>query len=351
MFRTCLRCLGIVVILAGATESYGAIQYNVVDLGHLGGGYSEASEVNNLGHVTGRSINGSGQIHAFFYNGGTMSDLGTLGGIQSEGMGINDSDQIVGWSYNASGQARAFTYSGSMVDIGTLGGNNAMAYDVNNAGVIVGEVDTAPRPFSYNGTMTALADPLGGTGFRARAINNSGQIAAYVGLGTKAVAYLYDGVIRTNLGTLGGDISEPYGINASGNIVGYSQLVPGTGNPTHAFLYNGSTMLDLGGGTQSIAYGINDAGDVVGDNDGVAFIYQGSGLVDLNTLISPLSGWTLQTARDINNLGQIVGYGFHNGNPRAFLLNPVPEPSTLLLAAIGAGAVAWFARQRKANRG
>jgi probable HAF family extracellular repeat protein len=342
MVRAIARCLVLCVILTAAADGYCAILYSVVDLGTLGGGFSEAFALNNLGHVTGRSTTSSGQIHAFHYNGASMTDLGTLGGTQSEGNGINDSDLVVGWSYNASGNTRAFYYSGSITDIGTLGGNHGLAYDVDNAGVIVGElVDNSPRPFQYSGTITTLANPTGGTGYRARAINNTGQIAAYVGIGSGARAFIYDGATRTDLGTLGGDISEPFDINATGHVVGYAQLIPATGNPTHAFFYDGTTMVDLGGSSFSAAYALDDADNVVGTDNGVAFLYQGAGLVDLNTLISPSSGWFLQSAQDINNNGQIVGYGTHDGQHHAFLLNPVPEPSGIVLAALAAAALAW----------
>ena len=43
---------------------------------------------------------------------------------------------------------------------------------------------------------------------------------------------------------------------------------------------------------------------------------------DLNDSIPPGSGWLLETARGINDAGQIVGYGDHNGLVSAFLLTP-----------------------------
>jgi hypothetical protein len=44
----------------------------------------------------------------------------------------------------------------------------------------------------------------------------------------------------------------------------------------------------------------------------------------LQTKIPAGSGWTLLVAGGINNLGQINGYGIHNGNYRGFLLTPAP---------------------------
>ena len=129
-------------------------------------------------------------------------------------------------------------------------------------------------------------------------------------------------------------------INDAGTVAGY-YLNAGRNNP---ILWDGTTMTNLAptalGGATS---GVNNAGDAVGNvsfisNSNRAFLYNsGAGLVDLNTLIDPLSGWNLTGAADINDHGQIVGTGFHNGQQRAFLLAPTmaPEPGTLGLLIFG----------------
>jgi probable HAF family extracellular repeat protein len=156
----------------------------------------------------------------------------------------------------------------------------------------------------------------------------------------------------TDLGTVGGTTSRGFGINASGQVTGYADT---TGNAAqHAFLYDG-TMNDLGtlGGATSYGNGIDASGQVTGyaattGNELHAFVYDGnSGMVDLNTLIDPLSGWVLTEGQGINDSGQITGSGTIDDQTHAFLLTPVPEPSSLVLAVFGSVAViSWNSRRR-----
>jgi len=143
-----------------------------------------------------------------------------------------------------------------------------------------------------------------------------------------------------DLGTLGGRKSSAYGINNLGEVVGESdfQLVnnpsttafvlPGTSlTGTHAFLWTEAKgMKDLGhlGGGYSIAQAINNNGEVVGYSTlpgGTRRAFRWSsfgGMKDLNTLLPSGSGWVLTEANDINDRGQVVGNGLHNGKSRAF---------------------------------
>ena len=89
-----------------------------------------------------------------------------------------------------------------------------------------------------------------------------------------------------------------------------------------------------------------------GPGRGLAFLYDGGpSFIDLNTVLEPTSGagWTLNVALDINNFGQIVGTGSFGGVDHAFLLTPVPEPSTWALMLGGLALLAGLARRRRAS--
>ena len=114
-------------------------------------------------------------------------------------------------------------------------------------------------------------------------------------------------------------------------------------------------MHDLGtlGGTGSDGYALNNLGHVTGKSDSKAFLYTTeTGMEDLNTLIDPLSGWTLEIGQGINDAGQITGTGYVGDELHAFLLTPVPEPGALTLLASATVVVAamGFVRRRHAMR-
>ncbi len=200
--------------------------------------------------------------------------------------------------------------------------------------------------------MHDLTDMIGanpGDSLSALAINNSGSFAGTV-LSPSDLnhqAYMYDGTVH-NLGSLGGQDTYPWDINDANEVVGDGYTSNGQ---THAFLYDG-TMHDLGtlGGTTSDAEKINNAGQVIGGADTSSgqedpFLYDGT-MHDLNDLVSLPAGWTLAYADDINNAGQIVGSAYDGQNYHAVLLNPVPEPSSILALICGIGGFAGVARRR-----
>ena len=83
-----------------------------------------------------------------------------------------------------------------------------------------------------------------------------------------------------------------------------------------------TTDLGVVSGTYSAAYAIDSTGNAVGASDGLAVLWTGGEVFDLNTQIDPLGGWILTRATGISDDGWIVGQGKYLGFPRAFLMKP-----------------------------
>jgi hypothetical protein len=54
-------------------------------------------------------------------------------------------------------------------------------------------------------------------------------------------------------------------------------------------------------------------------------IWRDGGVFEAQSLLDPVgdAGWTIGSLSAINNAGQIVGTGLHNGQTRAFILTPI----------------------------
>ena len=144
-----------------------------------------------------------------------------------------------------------------------------------------------------------------------------------------------------------------YDINNLGQISGYTQSEPGAA--TYAALYTGGGITQLGGFGDGVnAQSLNARGDVVGsastwDGPAVGYISFGGQLIDLNTLIDPASGWKINGATGINDLGQIVASACRDvecTSVRLDLVSAVPEPGMALMLLPGVLAVMGVRRRR-----
>jgi probable HAF family extracellular repeat protein len=214
------------------------------------------------------------------------------------------------------------------IDLGTFGGEFAYATDINNsAQVLVNSY--------YAGPVLQYGD--------------------YEYLGTRTL--VYQNGQETPVPDAPSQITYGWAINERGQVAGSFQSIPG--RETHAFVWDPATgMTDISGGQNTDATDINNVGTVVGfrtisypPTQGEAFVYtKATGMQNLIDLIPPNSGWTsLSYATSINDRGQILGVGTQGGSfpLTVFLLTPVPEPPSMIMATVAIAAVVGFRRVRE----
>jgi probable HAF family extracellular repeat protein len=175
----------------------------------------------------------------------------------------------------------------------TVSPSAAQTYTVTDLGTFAGDAYSVARGINATGQITGAAGP-----------NNSPHSDVFV----------YSNGTLTNLGTLGGISGIGNGINASGQVAGYSQNSSGT---YRAFISNGDKLTDIGdlGGGSAVAYAINDFGQVVGSavTSGHAnhpFLYSNGRMIDLGTLGSPENNSWWNSATGVNNSGAVTGTSY-----------------------------------------
>ena len=298
----------------------------MVDLGLLGGSYSEALDINDNGVVVGWAENAHGYAHAFRWTrSGGMKDLGSLGGPQSfsKAVGINEHGIIAGLSNDAEGRAHlvVWTPSGVIRDLHMF--PNAEGFE--DAAVVVGISDRneiagiyyetelfgwgLTIPFHYTQATGILdypwgvpADPEGAPETRLEAINDLGDVT---GVHSTQLFFSERGIGFVLLDHPW-SFARPHAINDKRVIVGMAQVSSppfGVSFPFRRTRTHGFESLGNLGGNGGSAEDVNERGEIVGwaqlaTGESRAFFWaEGRGMVDLG------AGF----ARAINEKSMIVG--------------------------------------------
>lgn len=265
---------------------------------------------------------------------------------------MNDRGEIAGGVTLATSsgppERAAFVYSRGRFHVfgNTTSEPPKVVRDVNRSGVVVG-ADTSA--FVYDDAFTRIP---GIVGFGvANAISDRGTVVGTMATASGWRAFQHRNGITTDLGTLGGDFSEAYGVNRAGEIVGHSRL-EGASHTRAFVIERGGAMRALPplGGRYSSAYAINNRGDVAGaaENENLskrAFLYSNGAMIDLGTL----PGFSTSDAVALNDKRQVVGVAvrFASGDP---VVRPFMWQSGIMtdLAALpelaAAGFTSWLLR-------
>jgi RHS repeat-associated protein len=354
----------------------GTVHYaSIVDLGSTQG-FSFARGINNVGDIVGTDTLATNA----FYEGPTRgsrafrwSDSEGLvylsdvpGQVTSYGVDINDA-RVISGSLGVDGASmRAYRYDSNTSPWPQYQAAPGFGRRVNESGTMTGAsyFSAGLRMFRLGtGTLEelpAISDPVpGNMNTWANDIATDGTlVGAHVTAGGGGhVAVRYSASRGTEeLNALlpagsGWNLYEAFGISQQ-TIVGWGYH-DGLGRAFRLTLTPSGDfagIVDLGlpapyaanASNIVVAHKSSASGEVVGavyDQSAfwpaTAFVHtSAAGMLALGSLVDPQSGWDLRVGFDINDNHQVVGYGYHNGQPRAFRmtlpdLSPCPPPTNV----------------------
>ncbi len=365
-----LTTIGTLAIgISSITPVSAASLYDITGLDFL------PSDINDRAQVVGQQ---------YLWQNGNVTNLTTLSGANNSNIvarAINNNGTIVGGGLTINESTseqetipdQAFISDGLTISglprdqICTFYCSPNTAEDINDSGTVALNYDSRVGFVQRSDGTT-----IGGISTRSLfsiAINNQNQIIGtgiYSGIGIKGTSNdSGENFLIPALTDLDDSLSYLYttranDINDSGNIVGSSSNSLSS-DLEFATLWESSTQIGLSlgslGGNFSEALGINNSQQIVGfstitsdSSTQRAFLWEEGELIDLNSLITPESGWELTSAFEINNNGDIIGIGTFNGVERGFVARAVPEPSSALgLLGLGVfGLGSWLKRKKGA---
>lgn len=337
----------------------------LTDLGTLGGNASSAFSINNHSQVVGNSkVSGNGQVHSWYWDPKetSLSDQSFNSGSlpNASALSVNNAGQFVGvqgssinsLSCTNSPSAQAAFWDrndGYYQQPGTLGGNDSCAQGVNDDGQMVG-VSFTVNGFGSGIWQSFVWDPVGLGGGLHQLLGTCGcySFAYKINNNSRAVGYLYGSVssykvqaFYADVGSTGVLIPMPSGaestyalnINDSGLIVGQADYPSSSGTPPSAWVYDSTTatLTDLSslvsGFRAHSAWGINNLGQVVGygyDSGGGlhGFVWSAS----QGMLVYSLSSSYGNVLYDINDDGVVVGLNYPTSSTTSALLFSAPHP-------------------------
>ena len=336
-----LLSLGFCFVLYTAVQIDAQPPYEVVDLGDF-----FPQGLNDEGLVVG-SIDG----RAATWWQGVVDDQIVPGALPGTvAVAVNNSEHIVGDDYR-----RFITIwtSPPFQSLWFAGPGDVQSVRAISPGSLIGSwyVEAAAQYHAYvfvprgNGWARVSLDGLpGGAGWYKPSARLFGFCGDYGAVGSaqtpedeqRAVLWVWPDTQPRDLGTLGGRNSVMLGCNpytvavgwsttADGRTLGY-QWNPWVGQVVHHPLpgFESSMLLDV-----NTREDLDLAVDIVGvstrgqESRATHWTWDAKP-TDLNTVMMNGAGWVLQRAVKVNERGQIIGTGTLNGQPRGFLLTPVP---------------------------
>ena len=321
--------------------------YTITDLGP-----GKAVTLNSQREVLGSTT------YAYLWANGTRHYLGVLGTDKggSEAISLNDSGQALGYSYSVpripegGDERHPFVWRDGVFTPVSVGSGSApyRPIKINNPGQVLLERYGNPNP-EYavwkDGQSTPVAAVgINGNPLRLVTLNNNGSFLGaasdsgeqFQETPTPSRTYLVKNGQVTDVGFLPNRLNTvPLFLSDNDAIVGVG-FAPRPDDllyPHQSYVWQNGVITGLTGFPgEFLMRGFSNTGQIVGylsdpssaNRSACRYDLNTRTLVNLNATVGSAAGWKLDSAAAINDVGQIIGEGQHNGKSRAYLLTPLP---------------------------
>lgn len=267
-----LACTAVVLACVAFPQAVAAQgPYTFTSIQYPGATSTDATGINNAGHIVGTYRDTNNAWHGFKFDGSTYTPIEYPGANHTYAFGIGPSGQVVG-SYAPNdylGPWYGFTYTNGVYESFEVPGFYTDARAVNATGQIVGGYDsgvgTTAHGYIKNGGTITTIDVPGSAHVLATGITDAGVVAGTYVDGSN----LLHGFLR--VGATPVPINYPFanetyigGINNSTRGVGWNRQ----GTALHGFTFSPGRFRSLDvtfpGATSTRAHSINDDGHIVG---------------------------------------------------------------------------------------
>lgn len=229
------------------------------NLGCMNGNATVATDLNDSDSVIGTTGSRLGFV---WDDQNGFRNLGDFGGNYTVPKAINTAGTIVGFSYDRFSISRPFIWDGVKGFQQITNVDNGTPIDINDNGQILINTQHRASILDPKNGFCYLSTP-GGTWSQAISINNKGEVLGMADFaGGRTDFFIWDsvnGFTRLNLDTAKYNLLS---MNDMGQIVGYSY------RPNTAVVFDRTTkhmdVLSMPNQWSSIAYGINNSGEIVG---------------------------------------------------------------------------------------
>ncbi|HEV8039691.1 MAG TPA: PEP-CTERM sorting domain-containing protein [Bryobacteraceae bacterium] len=291
--------------------------------------------------------------------------------------GISNNGQVVGTTVDVNGMPTSTNFSGTPPTLNQLNtGAGQTAFGINSAGDVVGGNGTNAFFLPNGGSLLDLTAPMGA--INAFGINDNGNIVGQFSSGANTPGFVLGSITSNTFTTINqpvgvtADVINAQGINNNGLVVGFYL---GNDGQVHGFTANAAGLPGTINGTAvadplipavagepgatfvfSQILGINDNGLAVGYY-GDSTTSQHGYLYNTNTGMYTFvddpaaqfhNGVEVTQITGISDTGEIAGfYTDAGGVAHSFIANPVPEPSSLVPACFGLGAIGLTCIRRR----